>query len=76
MFSWESHERDISVAMAIAALRWIEIFQRFCRPYARNTLSLIQFGQVGGKKMFKQMFDVRWTLSVTIAYVDSLGQVS
>jgi len=37
--------------------------------------SFIQFGQVG-KKMFKQMFDARWTLSVTIAHVDSLGQVS
>jgi len=43
---------------------------------ARNTLSFIQFGKVGEKKMFKQMFDARWTLGVTIADVDSLGQVS
>ena len=40
------------------------------------SLSFIQFGQVGKKKMFKQMFDARWTLSVTIAHVDPLGQVS
>jgi len=43
--------------------------------HARNTLSFIQFGQVG-KKMFKQMFDARWPLSVTIAHVDSLVHVS
>jgi len=50
-------------------------FSDFVELRARNTLSFIQFGQVG-KKMFKQMFDARWTLSVTIAHVDSLGQVS
>jgi len=50
-------------------------FSGFEGLYARNTLSFIQFGQVGKKKMFKQMFE-RWTLSVTIAHVDSLGQVS
>jgi len=38
--------------------------------------SFIQFGQVGKKKMFKQMFDARWTLRVTIAHDDSVGQVS
>jgi len=50
VFFWESHERDISVAMAIT----IEL-------HARNTLSFIQIGQVGEKKMFKQMFVARWT---------------
>ena len=51
-------------------------FSVFVELHARNTLSFIQIGQVGKKKMFKQMFDARWTLSVTIAHFDSLGQVS
>jgi len=51
-------------------------FSDFVELHAMNTLSFIQFGQVGKKKMFKQMFDARWTLSVTIAHVDSLGRVS
>ena len=37
--------------------------------------SFIQFGQVGKRKMFKQMFGALWALSVTIAHVDSSGQV-
>ena len=48
----------------------------FVEIHARNMLSFIKFGQMGNGKMFKQMFDARWTLSVTIAHVDSLGQVS
>jgi len=72
----ESHERDISVAMAITALRCLEFFQRFYRASCKGHARFNQFGQVGKKKMFKQMFDARWTLSVTIAHVDSLGQVS
>jgi len=50
-------------------------FSDFVELHARNMLSFIQFGQVGKMKMFKQMFDARWKLSVTIAHVDSLGQV-
>jgi len=44
----------------------------FVELHARNMPSFIQFGQVGKSKMFKQMFDARWTLSVTIAHVDSI----
>ena len=76
VFFWESHERDISDAKAITALRWIEFFSDFVELHVSNMLSFIQFGQVGKKKMFKQMFDARLTLSVTIAHVDSLGQVN
>jgi len=50
-------------------------FSDFVEVHARNTLSFIQFGQVGKKKMFKKMFDARWTLSVTIAHVDSFSSV-
>jgi len=52
------------------------LFSDFVELYARNMLSFIQFGQVGKRKMFKQMFDARRTLSFTISHVDSLGQVS
>jgi len=34
-------------------------FSDFVELHARNTLRFIQFGQVGKKKMFKQMFDAR-----------------
>ena len=51
-------------------------FSDFVELHARNMLSFIQFGQVGKMEMFKQLFDARWTLSVTIADVDFLGQVS
>jgi len=71
--------RDISVAMA-----WWQSqlsaeynsFSDFEELHARNILIFIQVGQVVKIKMFKEMFDARWTLSVTIAHVDSLGQVS
>jgi len=52
------------------------LFSDFVELYARNMLSFIQFGQVGKRKMLKQMFDARRTLSFTISHVDSLGQVS
>ena len=51
-------------------------FSYFVELIAKNMLSFIQFGQVGKRKMFKQMFDARWTLSSTIAHVDSLVQAS
>jgi len=51
-------------------------FSNCVELHARNMLSFIQFGLVDKRKMFKQMFGARWTLSVTIAHVDFLGQVS